>query len=293
MKRAEAVRASLSPEFPTVVKLMTRSHVTRGFWLGLPAEFCKLHMPRQDDSVILEDENGKEYKTKFLVDKMGISGGWKGFAAAENLLEGDVLVFHLVRPCKFKVYIIRASDFGGNSSDFENFNITVNGLPVEPELTKYHRSRYRDLCCTQNSCLHDHLLESINSKLAAGIILETINIADAIRSSKLCTSQENFTIWDKTLKGFELLGMDVGFLRARLSRLMRLASESTEATESKRYKEARVEREKTEEKMKSLELKLLELKQAKGKLEEEMNVLKVNNAKRQESIFLEEASAPW
>lgn len=56
--------------------------------------------------IVLEDESQEVYQTKYLVDKVGLSGGWRGFSMAHKLVERDVLVFHLVTPTKFKVTIV-------------------------------------------------------------------------------------------------------------------------------------------------------------------------------------------
>ena len=45
------------------------------------------------------------FQIKYLVEKIGLSGGWRGFSIAHKLLEGDVCVFHLVKPSKFKVTV--------------------------------------------------------------------------------------------------------------------------------------------------------------------------------------------
>ncbi|KAI8532828.1 hypothetical protein RHMOL_Rhmol11G0244800 [Rhododendron molle] len=114
MARAAAeVQASLAPEFPSFWKLMKPSHVTKGFWLGLPSEFCRLYLPRCDAAAVLEDESGYEYNANYRKEK-ALSGGWRGFSIAKKLVEGDAVVFHLVSqrsPIKFKVYILRAKDF--------------------------------------------------------------------------------------------------------------------------------------------------------------------------------------
>ncbi|KAK9286164.1 hypothetical protein L1049_014546 [Liquidambar formosana] len=371
MERAEEIRASLAAEFPSFVKLMLQSHVTRGFWLGLPKRFCDLHIPRVDHTVVLEDESGEETETKYLGEKVGLSAGWRGFSIAHKLLEGDVVVFHLVRPSKFKVYIVRSNSldevdgalgllnleasskrvdldtkmgenaeekcseihpldfpqvhiqqntqvvvdtkiepipdqseddsedlgsevlegirFSESVVDFkevnsiENFTILVNGLIIDSEFSKHIRTKYYELCRSQNSFLHDHLLEGINCKLAAGIILETINIADAIRASKVSTtSQDAFTIWDKTLKAFEGLGMNVGFLRARLEQLSSLASESEKCTAASIERSVRAD-----EEMKTLRAKLLEIREAGKRLDAEIEAMKVD-AERMELIFQEE-----
>ncbi|CAL2279050.1 unnamed protein product [Prunus armeniaca] len=309
LERAKEVEASLDPKFPTLLKVMLPSHVTGCFWLGLPKKFCCDHLLKQDTMIVLEDENGEEFETKYLAEKVGLSGGWRGFSMSHKLLEGDIVIFHVVTPSKFKVYIIRSngldeadcavglmrldafikqmdtgmeesgnlepipedhaiafntksrplSDQSENDSEdlgfevldglrlsesvvpfkemyrMDNFNVLVNGLNINSEFSKYVLNKYYELCCSQNSFLHEHLLEGLNCKLIVGVISETINIADAIRPCKITTSEGYFSTWNKTLIAFEGLGMNVGFLRARLDQLAILASKS------KRFKEARLE----------------------------------------------------
>ncbi|XP_015169163.1 B3 domain-containing protein Os01g0234100-like [Solanum tuberosum] len=303
MLRAAEVQANLPCQFPSFVKYMLPSHVSGGFWLGFPKKFCDCHLPKHDDIVVLVDENDEESPTKYLVDKNGLSRGWRGFSIAHNLLEGDVLVFQLIQPSKFKVFIIRenclteidgaitllnldsrarpiksdhdeemkiceakeekyleppildinqddnieeamllpnsdnnpVADQCGNDSDngsevlegirfsesrvefmdvkdYSGFSILVDGLIIDSEVPTLHiRTKYYDLCRTQNSFLHDHLLGGLNVKLAAGMITETVNIADAIRACKISTPRDCLETWDNTLKGFECLGMNVGF----------------------------------------------------------------------------------
>ncbi|CAL8176501.1 unnamed protein product [Prunus armeniaca] len=315
LERAKEVEASLDPKFPTLLKVMLPSHVTGCFWLGLPKKFCCDHLLKQDTMIVLEDENGEEFETKYLAEKVGLSGGWRGFSMSHKLLEGDIVIFHVVTPSKFKVYIIRSngldeadcavglmrldafikqidtghiiscereqsenlepipedhaiafntksrplSDQSENDSEdlgfevldglrlsesvvpfkemyrMDNFNVLVNGLNINSEFSKYVLNKYYELCCSQNSFLHEHLLEGLNCKLIVGVISETINIADAIRPCKITNSEGYFSTWNKTLIAFEGLGMNVGFLRARLDQLAILASKS------KRFKEARLE----------------------------------------------------
>lgn len=49
------------------------------------------------------DEAGEVFQTKYLADKTGLSGGWRGFSLYHELVDGDALVFHLVKPTEFKV----------------------------------------------------------------------------------------------------------------------------------------------------------------------------------------------
>ncbi|KAK2991501.1 hypothetical protein RJ640_016536 [Escallonia rubra] len=380
LERAKEVQANLASGFPSFIKSMLPSHVAGGFWLSFPKRFCDLHLPRHDDTVILVDDCGKEYETKYLIDKNGLSGGWRGFSIAHKLLDRDVLIFQLIGPCKFKVYIVRANglteidgvvglknldasaepmekdqlgqdmkingpmaekcldpvsvdihqhssqekgmevlngshgkeadQFGDVNVDFdsellegirfskstidlkdvkriEDFNILVDGLIIDSEVPKHLRTKYCELCCSQKTFLHDHLLEGLNIKLAAGIISETVNIADAIRACKNTTSRDNFEIWDKTLRGFEELGMNVGFLRSRISRLVSLLFEPREAIESKRLEQVRAE-----EEIKSIELKLHNVKEVIKNLDAEIEALKLDG-EALELRFHEVANASW
>ncbi|XP_050365147.1 B3 domain-containing protein Os01g0234100-like [Argentina anserina] len=291
MERAKKLEATLAPEFPRVAKVMRPSNVTGSFCLNLSKNFCSEYLPKQDTMIALEDESGKEYQTKYLVGKAGLSAGWRGFSIAHKIMVGDVVIFHLVNPFKFKVYIVRTNgldvadsalglvnlDVGrqmytgaevsisrepiskknttayissGNETEefgpevldgirlaesvipfnevksMENFDVIINGLVLNSEFSKYHLTKYYELCCSQNSFLHETILEFLNFKLVAGIISETINISDAIRASKITTSDHDFSTWDKTLQACEMLGIKVGFLRTRLHKLASLALES-------------------------------------------------------------------
>lgn len=57
--------------------------------------------------VTLIDEEGEKYPTVYLGHKSGLSGGWRGFAIAHGLVDGDALVFQLIRPTSFKVIIFK------------------------------------------------------------------------------------------------------------------------------------------------------------------------------------------
>ncbi|KAM3309133.1 B3 domain-containing protein [Capsicum chacoense] len=378
MLRAAEVQANLPCQFPSFVKFMLPSHVSGGFWLGFPKKFCDYHLPKHDDTVVLVDENDEESATKYLVDKTGLSGGWRGFSIAHSLLEGDVLVFQLIQTCKFKVYIIRENslteldgaisllnldfharpiksdhnevmkiceakqekhleppvinihpddkkeeavlltnlDHGpvvyqrGNDSDsgsevlegirfselrvkfkdvkdYSGFTILVDGLIIDSKVPAHIRTKYYDLCLTQSSFLHDHLLNGLNVKLAAGIIAETVNIADAIRACEISTSRDYLETWDNTLKGFECLGMEVGFLRARLNKLVTLSCESENNLVSKK-----VELAEAKEELRNLEGKVLKVKQVIQNLDSDIEALRKKDAKF-ELKFKALAAAPW
>ena len=53
---------------------------------------------------MLEDENGDTYETLFLARKAGLSAGWRGFSISHELVDGDALVFQLIKSTTFKVF---------------------------------------------------------------------------------------------------------------------------------------------------------------------------------------------
>ncbi|GFY95942.1 AP2/B3-like transcriptional factor family protein [Actinidia rufa] len=107
--RAEELESVLGADYPTFVRPMLPSHVTGGFWLGLPSHFCNNNLPRNDGTLTLVDEKGEEYPTIYLARRVGLSGGWRGFSIEHGLVDGDALVFQLIQPTKFKVHIVRAN----------------------------------------------------------------------------------------------------------------------------------------------------------------------------------------
>ncbi|KAF3438941.1 hypothetical protein FNV43_RR17216 [Rhamnella rubrinervis] len=380
--RAQEVLSNLGPEFPSFVKSLVRSHVASCFWMGLPGQFCKTHLPVKDTTITLEDESGRQYQLKYIAYKTGLSAGWRQFAAGHNLIEGDVLVFQLVEPTKFKVYIIRPNDLtevdgalgllnldaqikhddagdaemgaiacnntnrkrlkslplavvekkkkktvlpisvpkpaeqSENDSEevgsevlegsklsrpavnfkdiksFENFSILVDGLLLDSELPEDTRRMYYKLCCCQNAFLHGDVIKGLNQKLIVGTIYETVNIANAIKSCKLTTPQGDFAAWDKSLNAFELLGMNVGFLRARLCQLADLAYESRDAVVAKKYIEAKMERSQAETGIRNIEKKLVDLKKACERFGAAIESLG-SQAEIDELKFKEEVNAPW
>ncbi|XP_073293896.1 B3 domain-containing protein Os01g0234100-like isoform X2 [Primulina huaijiensis] len=381
MIRAEEVQLSLGNDQPSFLKVLVRSHVGSCFWMGLPVPFCRLHLPAEDATVNLENETGDEFGIKYIAHKTGLSAGWRKFVAGNKLLEGDVLIFQLVGPCSFKVYIIRANDLtevdgalslltleyqtkqsdaegkldldaqgkkktrprslplvvfkklnqkegssmpqlgqpeehSGIDSDevasevledskfsgfslplkdvqgFEGFHIMINGACIDPELPENIRRKYYVLCCSKNMFLHDHLLPGLSSKLAAGMIFEAVNTADAIQACKLTTPKKEFEVWEKSLKSFELLGLEVGFLQARLRRLQSLSFDSEDAFDTKRYLDVKTNRSRIEVDIQNLEEKLVELEELSAKYDGEIEGLKTK-AESYEMNFQDEANAKW
>eukprot|EP00250_Pteridium_aquilinum_P034145 c7136_g1_i1 orf=154-1278(+) len=115
--QAETIMKELPKSNPSFVKPMLQSHVTGGFWLGLPSFFCKTYLPKKDEKIVLENEKGDEWETVFLANKAGLSGGWRGFSLDHGLVDGDALVFELVEQWRFKVHIVRASEEAQEEDD--------------------------------------------------------------------------------------------------------------------------------------------------------------------------------
>ncbi|KAG6571981.1 Pentatricopeptide repeat-containing protein, mitochondrial, partial [Cucurbita argyrosperma subsp. sororia] len=122
--RARDLQSSLESRYPSFVKPMLQSHVTGGFWLGLPVHFCKAHLPLEDEMLTLVDEDENEFQTKYLAEKTGLSGGWRGFSIDHQLVDGDTLVFQLTKPTEFKVYIIRAYNLEDRENTHEDSDVT-------------------------------------------------------------------------------------------------------------------------------------------------------------------------
>ncbi|KAG6777749.1 hypothetical protein POTOM_017580 [Populus tomentosa] len=60
MELAEEIRANLEEAYPSFAKTLVRSNVTVGFWMHLPMRFCKMHLPKNDTTVFLENEKPDE-----------------------------------------------------------------------------------------------------------------------------------------------------------------------------------------------------------------------------------------
>ncbi|PWA48145.1 B3 DNA binding domain-containing protein [Artemisia annua] len=251
VKEAKVFQSSLGSEFPSCYKMMLRSHVTSGFLMDLPKDFYESHLRKvlpedlpNDVHFVLEDENRGQWRVRYFPYKFRISAGWKKFVREHNLVEGDVLIFQLVEPTKFKVvYIIKANngkEVDGSLSLMnveaqaeqmglvastsepkrrehpESLFLTViiyGGLCIDNELSEDLRSSYYRLCFQKKQFLHDGLPEGLCPKLVAVMIGETVSIAAKIKNTKLTTAKEELETWDSILKAFELLGMKVGFFK--------------------------------------------------------------------------------
>lgn len=350
VEKAKEVEASLSREHPSFIKEVRQSNLSPSFLMRPPREFCKLHLRNLDEAlVVLEGENGKQYKVKYIGRNTALSQGWKQFCISNNLQEGDVLDFHLVEPCKFKVSIQRKNDFDAVDRDptmlepneinlkkrksknqpmvaqkfytnisqenaeatdsftneamfskidscFRNFKIIVDNHTIDSEIPKHTRTDYFTLCRTRNTLLHRHLIKGIDSKLAASIISETTNIAEAIRNSEICTAREDIAYWNIALQSFKFFGMDVDLIRARLNRLLDIARDCSKViTDLKNNKNTDAESEgvRIEEEIREHENKIEELKILKRRVEMRKEESVKEIVEKCKVMYKEEAKAPW
>ncbi|GJU47476.1 B3 DNA binding domain-containing protein [Tanacetum coccineum] len=176
---------------------------------------------------------------------------------------------------RFSQSVIEFKDIKG----VDDFSIVVDNLVIDSEIPKHFQIKYYDLCRSQNMYLHENLLKGLNVKLAVGIILETVTIADAIRACKVTITRDDIATWDKTLKAFEEIGMKVGFLRARISKLKGLLFESNELLEAKR-----IEQMQAEEEMRLIKEKLCGVREVIKNLDVEMETLKAKRAEPRASL---------
>ncbi|GAU21377.1 hypothetical protein TSUD_189650 [Trifolium subterraneum] len=161
--------------------------------------------------------------------------------------------------------------------------IIMDRLIIDCEIPQHLRVKYYELCCSQKSYLHDQLIDGLNLQLVAGLIFETINIADAIRSSKpsIC---ENLKAWDNTFKDF---GHESWIFRTRIDKLLTLSSDSEDALNRKI-----LEKVEAEEELKAVEMKRSSVKAVIENSDYEIEAMK-KKAENLEAEFLEESKAPW
>ncbi|KAL1801896.1 hypothetical protein ACET3Z_030543 [Daucus carota] len=257
MDRALEIQANLASKFPSFVKNMLSSHVAGGLWLGLPKKFSEMHLSKDDTTFVLVDETELEHETKYFAQKNWLSGGWRRFFIDHKLRENDVLVFHSIQDCKFKVHIVRANALSEIDGAISLLNLAACVTKMDSEGPKItvmaqeeHLKQYSPVHSVQEK---DMVALTTNVDTAADNSgsddFDGISIADAIRSSKP-SKCEDLKAWDSSLQAFEILGMKVGFLRARINKLLILSSDLEDALKRKI-----VEKAKAEEELKVLEIK--------------------------------------
>jgi hypothetical protein len=254
---------------------------TKGVYVAkleeLKKEMMFDHIDMGDKEKLLEKEIGKVPIAK-EASKMDTDKAPTDRAPGSMILEGTALSKPVA---EFK-----------DVNCIDDFNFQVDGVISNSMMPSEIRIKYYDLCRSQSSYLHQNLLQGLNCKLIVGMISETVNIADAIRACRISSSdcRDNLSIWDKTLKAFQELGMKVGPLRERICKLEGLITRQ-ELKQLTMYTKV-AEKEKAEEEMQNMRKTLMYVNTAIKKLGDEIDSLKNNEIGL--SVFFEEAaSAPW
>nr|GFB40215.1 B3 domain-containing protein Os01g0234100-like [Tanacetum cinerariifolium] len=112
-------------------------------------------------------------------------------------------------------------------------------------------------------------------------VSEGLRFSQSVIEFKDIKSVDDFSI------AFEEMGMKVGFLRARISKLKGLLFESKELLEAKR-----IEQLKAEEEVRLIKEKLCGVQEVIKNLNVEMETLKLKG-QNLEQVFHKEADAPW
>ncbi|MCD7463611.1 hypothetical protein HAX54_050938 [Datura stramonium] len=214
-ERAARVLSSLTDEFPSFGKCMLPSNVAHGFWMHLPKPFCNMHLPCHDATVILVDEWGNEYKTNYLLERNGLSAGWRGFSISHRLLKGDILIFHLIEPCKMKVYIVRVNDQAAVDAALCLMNLDTSKKSAELVLVqrdnrkrkkskrsaepffvdlskpKEHAQNDSDSAVDLNVSPSEHQSEN-NSEDLDSKVLEGLDVPNRLQTNEICCSKTSF-----------------------------------------------------------------------------------------------------
>ncbi|KAL5752941.1 hypothetical protein ACOSP7_023123 [Xanthoceras sorbifolium] len=248
--------------------------------MGIPTQITKRKRHKSLPLVVVQKKNKKSGQPR--------SASTLGQPAEQSENDSEEVGSEVLEGFKLSAPVLQFKDV----TSLDNFNILVDGMVIDSELPDDIRIKYYKLCCSQNSFLHESIIQSINFKLIVGTISETVNIADALRNCNLSTSRDEFSTWDQSLKAFEILGMNVGFLRARLHWLVKLAFESEGARETRRYIEAKAQKAQAEEEMRSIETRLMELKGDCERFGSEIESLK-SKTEGYALKFKEEVNTPW
>ncbi|KAK3122889.1 hypothetical protein QOZ80_8AG0619830 [Eleusine coracana subsp. coracana] len=180
-------------------------------------------------------------------------------------------------------------EFDGVTS-FSDFSIVVDSLAIDCKFQEHQCKSYYDLCCSQKSYLHKHLLGHLNPTLVVGVIMDIINIAKSIRMG--VSPREDFLIWKKTLESFELLGMNVAFMIKRINNLLGLPTLSRDLPECKKYKDLKLKQACAKEKVEALELHLSNAKDALKTMNLDIEEME-SSANKSDQTWNELATAPW
>ncbi|KAH6771215.1 hypothetical protein C2S52_016018 [Perilla frutescens var. hirtella] len=97
--------------FPFFRHQICKRSVGRDCRLMIPTPFARMHLPICKQTMMLKDSNGISWLINIVATSAGrlvMSAGWKAFADARSLKEGDVCIFELVNQNLMHVRVHRS-----------------------------------------------------------------------------------------------------------------------------------------------------------------------------------------
>jgi hypothetical protein len=82
-------------------------------WQHIPAQFSMEHLPDRDTRFTLVDDEEEEFKMQYRSHNSSLKVGWRDFAEDHELVDGDCLVFQLIKRTLFKVrFLVGLHSYG-------------------------------------------------------------------------------------------------------------------------------------------------------------------------------------
>lgn len=103
------IAGSFTSEHPFFRIRLRESHVHRIFILAIPIDFANSHLPKFKSKMVLKNSEGKAWEVNCFpsAGKYAFTGGWPAFVHANNLKEGDVCMFELLKAEEMMVHIFK------------------------------------------------------------------------------------------------------------------------------------------------------------------------------------------
>ncbi|KAM0057899.1 putative transcription factor B3-Domain family [Helianthus debilis subsp. tardiflorus] len=274
MTKAVEVRLSLGTEHPSCIKMLKGRQACSNA-MAFPPWFGKLFLPKANSEMMIEDENGEIHHVKYLAKICKLSAGWNKFKFGHNLLAGDVLVFRLVGPYTFLVYIVRANDLKKADDLIKRLHLETRTKQMTPETDMLSPTPKKTKLAKPVS-KPDVPFQELEAFKDFHIMVKGLCI-----DSKLPDDVEAL---DNSLNSFSQLGMKVGFLSERIATRSRLMFESENRLDIERYMEAKTEHKHIEDDIKRFTDELKKLEESSRKIQEDLK----HKAGKYELKFLEE-----
>jgi hypothetical protein len=94
-------------------------------WQYIPVQFSMEHLPDRDTRLALVDEEEEEFRILYRPHSSSFNAGWRDFAEDHELVDGDCLVFQLVKKKLFKVrFLVGLHCYGISVDIFSAFEMT-------------------------------------------------------------------------------------------------------------------------------------------------------------------------